>query len=174
MLLAVVAALALLIGGKLPSSFLPEEDQGYMFVNVQLPNAASLPRTDEYCKKVEAILAKTPGVRYYTTVLGFSLLSQAQTTYNALFFVTLKPWDERTRKPPNNTAPSGQQINKELAALPEAKAIAFPPPAIPGVGTAGGFTFILEDRAGQDPSFLTENLDAFMAAAGQAAGACPA
>ena len=70
------------------------------------------------------------------------------------------------RKPPNITPPSGP-INKELAALPEAKAIAFPPPAIPGVGTAGGFTFILEDRAGQDPSFLTENLDAFMAAAGK-------
>jgi HAE1 family hydrophobic/amphiphilic exporter-1 len=105
-LLAVVAALALFIGGRLPSSFLPEEDQGYMFVNVQLPNAASLPRTSEYCKKVEALLAKMPGVRYYTTVLGFSLLSQAQTTYNALFFVTLQPWDER------NTAPSGPRLTR--------------------------------------------------------------
>jgi HAE1 family hydrophobic/amphiphilic exporter-1 len=165
-LLAVVAALALFIGGRLPSSFLPEEDQGYMFVNVQLPNAASLPRTSEYCKKVEALLAKMPGVRYYTTVLGFSLLSQAQTTYNALFFVTLQPWDER-KKASEQYGAIRAKINKELAALPEAKAIAFPPPAIPGVGTAGGFTFILEDRAGLDPSFLTENLDAFMAAAGK-------
>jgi HAE1 family hydrophobic/amphiphilic exporter-1 len=165
-LLAVVAALALFIGGRLPSSFLPEEDQGYMFVNVQLPNAASLPRTSEYCKKVEALLAKMPGVRYYTTVLGFSLLSQAQTTYNALFFVTLQPWDER-KKASEHYGAIRAKINKELAALPEAKAIAFPPPAIPGVGTAGGFTFILEDRAGLDPSFLTENLDAFMAAAGK-------
>ena len=163
-LLAVVAALALLIGGKLPSSFLPEEDQGYIYINVQLPNAASLPRTSEYCKKVEAILAKTPGVKYYTTVLGFSLLSQAQTTYNALFFVTLKPWGER-KKADEQYGALRASLNKELAALPEAKAFAFPPPSIPGVGTAGGFTFILEDRAGLDPSFLTANLDAFMAAA---------
>ncbi len=163
-LLAVVAVLALLIGSRLPSSFLPEEDQGYIFVNVQLPDAASLPRTSEYCRKVEAVLAKMPGVKYYTTVLGFSLLSQAQTTYNALFFVTLQPWNERNQ-PSEKYAAIRARINKELEALPEAKAVAFPPPSIPGVGTAGGFTFILEDRAGLDPSFLTTNLDAFMAAA---------
>ncbi len=163
-LLAIVAALALLIGSRLPSSFLPEEDQGYMFVNVQLPNAASLPRTSEYCRRVEQVLANTPGVKYYTTVLGFSLLSQAQTTYNALFFVTLQPWNERN-KPSEKMAAIRAHINKELASMPEANAFSFPPPSIPGVGTAGGFTFILEDRAGLDPSFLTTNLNAFMAAA---------
>ena len=163
-LLAGVAALALLIGSKLPSSFLPEEDQGYVYINVQLPNAASLPRTSEYCKRVEEILAKTPGVKYYTTVLGFSLLSQAQTTYNALFFVTLQPWNER-KKASEQLGAIRAHINKELAAMPEANAFSFPPPSIPGVGTAGGFTFILEDRAGRDPSFLTANLDAYMAAA---------
>jgi HAE1 family hydrophobic/amphiphilic exporter-1 len=163
-LLAVVAALALLIGSKLPSSFLPEEDQGYVYINVQLPNAASLPRTSEYCRRVESVLAKTPGVKYYSTVLGFSLLSQAQTTYNALFFVTLKPWNER-KKPSEKIAAIRAHINKELAAMPEANAFSFPPPSIPGVGTAGGFTFILEDRAGLDPSFLSTNLDAYMAAA---------
>jgi HAE1 family hydrophobic/amphiphilic exporter-1 len=164
--LGAVAALAVFIGSKLPSSFLPEEDQGYMFINVQLPNAASLPRTSEFCRRVEQVLARTPGVRYYTTVLGFSLLSQAQTTYNALFFVNLKPWDER-RKAGEKMASIRAHINQELAAMPEANAFSFPPPAIPGVGTAGGFTFILEDRAGLDPSFLTTNLNAFMAAAGQ-------
>jgi HAE1 family hydrophobic/amphiphilic exporter-1 len=163
-LLGGVLVLAILAGRHLPSSFLPEEDQGYMYVNVQLPNAASMPRTDAFCKKVEGILGRIPGIQYYSTVLGFSLLSQAQTTYNALFFVTLKPWDQR--------AAAAQQIgairvriNDELAALPEGKAVSFPPPAIPGVGTAGGFTFILEDRVGKDPAFLTENLDKFMAAA---------
>src|SRR5208337_961513 len=95
LLLAGVALMAVWAGGHLPSSFLPEEDQGYIYINVQLPNAASMPRTDAYCKKVEAILSKIPSIKYYTTVLGFSLLSQAQTTYNALFFVTLKPWNER-------------------------------------------------------------------------------
>jgi HAE1 family hydrophobic/amphiphilic exporter-1 len=163
-LLAAAAALALLIGSRLPSSFLPEEDQGYVYINVQLPNAASLPRTSDYCKRVEKILAKTPGVKTYTTVLGFSLLSQAQTTYNALFFVNLQPWDER-KKASEQYAAIRAHINKELAAMPEANAFSFPPPSIPGVGTAGGFTFILEDRAGLDPSFLTTNLDAYMAAA---------
>jgi hydrophobic/amphiphilic exporter-1 (mainly G- bacteria), HAE1 family len=163
-LLAVVAALALLIGSKLPSSFLPEEDQGYMYVNVQLPNAASLPRTSEYCRRVEAVLAKTPGVKYYTTVLGFSLLSQAQTTYNALFFVGLQPWNERT-KPSEQYAAIRARIDKALGAMPEAKTVISPPPSIPGVGTVGGFTFILEDRAGRDQSFLSTNLDAYMAAA---------
>jgi HAE1 family hydrophobic/amphiphilic exporter-1 len=164
LLLAGVALAAVLLGRKLPSSFLPEEDQGYMYINVQLPNAASMPRTDAFCRKVEAILSKTPGIRYYSTVLGFSLVSQAQTTYNALFFVNLKPWDERTRKDEKAGA-IRERLNKELAALPEARALALPPPAIPGVGATGGFYFILEDRLGLDPSFLTTNLDRFMAAA---------
>jgi len=159
-----VLALALLIGRKLPSSFLPEEDQGYLYVNIQLPNAASMPRTDALCKKVEGILTKIPGIKYYSTVLGFSLLSQAQTTYNALFFVTLQPWNERTAANEQFTA-IRNRINQELGGLPEARAVCFPPPAIPGVGTAGGFTFILEDRVGKDPAFLTDNLAKFMDAA---------
>ncbi|MGA2175510.1 MAG: multidrug efflux RND transporter permease subunit [Verrucomicrobiota bacterium] len=163
-LLAGVALLAVLAGYKLPSSFLPEEDQGYMYINVQLPNAAAMPRTDAVCKKIETILKQIPGIKYYSTVLGFSLLSQAQTTYNALFFVTLQPWDKRTAAADQFDAIRAR-INDELAALPEARAFAFPPPAIPGVGTAGGFTFILEDRLGKDPAFLTENLGKFMEAA---------
>ncbi len=89
------------------------------------------------------------------------MLSQAQTTYNALFFVTLKPWDERTGKSEQADAIRAR-LNRELSSLPEARAAAFPPPAIPGVGTAGGFNFILEDRVGKDVNFLTENLDKFM------------
>jgi HAE1 family hydrophobic/amphiphilic exporter-1 len=160
-LLAGVAVGAVLVGHKLPSSFLPEEDQGYMFINVQLPNAASMPRTDAFCRRIEGVLAKIPGVKYYSTVLGFSILSQAQTTYNALFFVTLKPWDERSGKA-QQAAGIRARINQELARLPEGKAASFPPPAIPGVGTSGGFTFILEDRLGKDVNFLTENLNKFM------------
>ena len=163
-LLAGVTAAALVVGRQLPSSFLPEEDQGYTFVSVQLPNAASFQRTDAFCQQVEKILARDPAIKYYVTVLGFSILSQAQTTYNALFFVTLKPWDERTKKSEQYGA-FRSRLNRELEQLPEARAACFPPPAIPGVGTSGGFTFILEDRAGREPSFLTANLDAFMAAA---------
>ncbi len=163
-MLAAVAALALFIASKVPSSFLPEEDQGYIYINVQLPNASSLPRTSDFCKKIEDVLAKTPGVKYYTTVLGFSLLSQAQTTYNALFFVTLKPWDER-KGASEKLAAIRAHIDGALRAMPEGIAFSFPPPSIPGVGTAGGFTFILEDRIGKDPSFLSTNVTAFIAAA---------
>ncbi|HWD19097.1 MAG TPA: efflux RND transporter permease subunit, partial [Verrucomicrobiae bacterium] len=163
-LLAGVTVAAVLLGQHLPSSFLPEEDQGYAYINVQLPNAASFERTDAYCQKVEKILAQDSSIQYYTTVLGFSILSQAQTTYNALFFVTLKPWDER-KKASEQFSAIRTRLNHELDQLPEARSVSFSPPAIPGVGTSGGFTFILEDRAGHDPSFLTTNLDAFMTAA---------
>ena len=163
-LLAGVTAAAVLVGRRLPSSFLPEEDQGYAYINVQLPNAASFGRTDAFCRKVEAILARDPSIKYYSTVLGFSLLSQAQTTYNALFFVTLKPWDERAQ-PSEHYGAIRARLNRELEQLPEARAVCFPPPAIPGIGTSGGFTFILEDRAGHEPAFLTTNLNAFLAAA---------
>jgi hydrophobic/amphiphilic exporter-1 (mainly G- bacteria), HAE1 family len=156
---------AFLLGTRLPTSFLPEEDQGYIFINAQLPLAASLDRTDEFCKQVEEILRRTPGIQYFTTVIGFSLLSQVQSTYNAFFFVTLKPWDERTR-PEEQFGAIQANINQELSRLPAATAFTFPPPSIPGVGTSGGFTFVLEDRSGSsDASFLTHNLDAFMAAA---------
>jgi HAE1 family hydrophobic/amphiphilic exporter-1 len=164
-LLLVIAGVALALGAKLPSSFLPEEDQGYCYVNVQLPLAASLDRTDAVCKKVENILENTPGVKYYTTVMGFSSISGVQNTYSATFFVTLKPWDERT-KPDERYKNILAHVNDKLGRLSEASAVCFSPPAIPGIGAAGGFTFILEDRAGmQDPSFLTQNLNKFMAAA---------
>lgn len=165
LLLAATAVVALLLGKHLPSSFLPEEDQGYVYINAQLPLAASIDRTDEFCKEVEAVLQKTPGIKYYTSVIGFSLLSQVQSTYSAFFFVTLKPWSERT-KPEEQYAAIRTHLNRELGRLPEGTAFTFPPPAIPGVGTSGGFTFILEDRSGsEDPSFLSRNLDTFLAAA---------
>jgi HAE1 family hydrophobic/amphiphilic exporter-1 len=164
-MLATILIIALLLGARLPGAFLPVEDQGYAYVVAQLPYAASLERTDAVCKKIEDILKNTPGVKYYTTVEGFSLLSQVQATYNAFFFVTLQPWSKRTKSNEQIQAIS-THINSELAKLPEATASAFSPPSIPGVGTSGGFTFILEDRSGsQDPSFLTQNLDKFMDAA---------
>ncbi len=164
-MLGVIGVVAIFLGMRLPAAFLPEEDQGYAFVVAQLPYAASLDRTDAVCKKIEEILKDTPGVKYYTTVEGFSLLSQVQATYNAFFFVTLKPWGERTKADEQISGVTAH-INRELAKLPEAAAVAFSPPSIPGVGTSGGFTFILEDRSGkQDESFLSQNLDKFMAAA---------
>ena len=163
-LLGILAVGAGVFGSKLPSGFLPEEDQGYVFLALQLPDAASLERTDQACRKIEDFLSKTPGVQYTTSVIGFSLLSLAQNTYSAFFFVTFKPWSERT-KPEEQYQAIKTRISKQLAGLSEGIAFAFPPPAIPGVGTAGGFTFVLEDRAGKDVSFLSQNLKTFMDAA---------
>jgi HAE1 family hydrophobic/amphiphilic exporter-1 len=162
--LALFGAAAAMIGNKVPSSFLPDEDQGYMFLHLQLPNAASLERTDETCRKVEAILARTPGVKYTTTVVGFSLLSFVRTSYNGLFFITLKDWDDRKSRE-EQYQQILQHLNQELSKLPDGFALSFSPPAIPGVGTSGGFTFVLEDRSGNDVQFLADNLDKFIGAA---------
>jgi HAE1 family hydrophobic/amphiphilic exporter-1 len=163
-LLAVLAVGAGFFGSKLPSSFLPEEDQGYLFVALQLPDAASLERTDKVCREIEDFLSKTPGVKYTNSVIGFSLLSLVYDTYHAFFFVTFKPWGERT-KPEEQYDAIKARLNKYLASLSEGIAFAFPPPAIPGVGTSGGFTFVLEDRAGKDVKFLAQNMQTFLAAA---------
>jgi HAE1 family hydrophobic/amphiphilic exporter-1 len=163
-LLVVFGAAAGFFSTKIPSSFLPDEDQGYLYINLQLPNAASLQRTDAVARKIEDALAKTPGVQYTTSVIGFSLLSFVRTSYNGFFFVTLKPWDERKSRA-EQFQEIKQRINRELSQIPEAIAFSFSPPAIPGVGTSGGFTFALEDRAGRDVQFLASNLQTFLTAA---------
>ncbi|HTY18575.1 MAG TPA: multidrug efflux RND transporter permease subunit [Myxococcota bacterium] len=161
LLLGIFTVLAGLIGSRLPGGFLPDEDQGYLYLGVQLPNAASLQRTDAVCRQVEDLLAHTPGVQSYNTVVGFSLLSQVYNTYSAFFFVTFKPWSER-KKPEEQYPAIMRHINGELAKLPEAVAFAFPPPAIPGVGTSGGVTFMLEDKGGHDIAYLAENTRRFL------------
>jgi hydrophobic/amphiphilic exporter-1 (mainly G- bacteria), HAE1 family len=153
-------------GSKLPASFLPEEDQGYVYIALQLPDAASLERTDEVCKKIEDILSKTPGVQYTTSVIGFSLLSNVQATHNGFFFVTLDEWSKR-KKPEEQYEAIKARLNKELATISEGISFSFPPPAIPGIGASGGFTFVLEDRAGKDIEFLSKNLKIFLEAAGK-------
>ncbi len=163
-MLVVFGAGAAFFSNKVPSSFLPDEDQGYLYVNLQLPSAASLERTDHVAQKIENILAHTPGVQSTTSVLGFSLLSFTRTSYNAFFFVTLKPWDDRKSRQQQFQVIKAQ-LNRELSQLPEGIAFDFSPPAIPGVGTSGGFTFVLEDRAGKDVEFLSSNLNTFLAAA---------
>jgi HAE1 family hydrophobic/amphiphilic exporter-1 len=114
--------------------------------------------------KVEEVLAKTPGVQYTTSVIGFSLLSYVRTSYNAFFFVTLNPWEDRKTRAEQYQAIKAN-LNQQLRQLPEGTVFSFSPPAIPGVGTAGGVQFALEDRAGKDVKFLADNLNKFMAAA---------
>ncbi len=163
-LIALFTAGAGFFGSKIPSSFLPDEDQGYLYINLQLPNAASLQRTNEVARQVEDILAKTPGVQYTTSVVGFSLLSFVRTSYNGFIFVTLKPWDQRKTRDVQ-LQEIKQRINRSLSQIPEAIAFSFSPPSIPGVGTSGGFTFALEDRSGSDIQFLATNVQTFMNAA---------
>ena len=162
--LVLITGAALLIGGRLAPAFLPTEDQGYMFVALQLPDASSLQRTGEAARDVEQTLLKTPGVESVTSVIGFSLLSVSQNTYSAFFFVNLKPWDERKAKSEQLNAILGN-VGYGLSKVKAGVAFSFPPPAIPGVGTSGGVTMVLEDRSGADPSFLTANVNKFIAAA---------
>ena len=162
LILMIFAALDGILGKRLPTSFLPEEDYGFLFLNIQLPPAASLERTDQVSRKVEKILSETDGVQYNTAINGFSLLNRVSASYNGFFFVTLKPWSERK----STALEILKSVNGRLAAeVPEAIAFAFSPPAIPGLGNAGGFSFWLQDRSGGSVDFLDQNLQKFLAAA---------
>ena len=162
--LAVCGILAGFFGARLPSSFLPDEDQGYMYMNLQLPSASSLQRTEATAHEIEELLARTPGVESTTSVVGFSLLSLTRSSYSAFFFVTLKEWKDRQKREEQYQF-IRQSVNRKLAGLPQGIAFSFSPPAIPGVGTSGGFNFVLEDRSGKDVEFLADNLDKFLSAA---------
>jgi HAE1 family hydrophobic/amphiphilic exporter-1 len=162
--LGVVALAVGIFGKKLPTGFLPEEDQGYLYANIQLPYAASLDRTIEVCDQIERLVLATPGVESCTTVAGFSLLSFSRNTYSASLWIALKDWDKRTKKTESYEAIKAS-LSKKVSQIPGAIAFTFPPPAIQGVGTAGGFNFVLEDRAGKDISYLAANVSKFMEAA---------
>lgn len=165
-LLVTLTIMAGSLGKSVPTGFLPDEDQGYLYGALQLPNAASFQRTSTVAKEVEQVIQNTAGVQYVSSVVGYNMLSQANTTYNAFFFITLKDWEER-KLPEDHYAAIKKHINKELSKISSGIAMVFPPPAIPGVGTSGGVSFILEDRAGRDVAFLAENVQKFMKAASE-------
>jgi len=151
-------------GSKTPGGFLPDEDQGYMYGGLQLPNASSLQRTSDASKLVEKIMLDTPGVENVSTVIGYSMLSGVNTTYSSFFFVSFKNWEER-KTPEESYNGIKRHLMGALSKVTSGIAFAFPPPAIPGVGTSGGFTFVLEDRSGSPIEFLAKNADVFMAEA---------
>src|SRR5260221_638652 len=164
-ILAVFAVLAGGIGRRLPSGFIADEDQGFLIMNVQLPDAASLQRTGEVTRRIEDLLKNYKGVKHVVTINGFSLLTRTAASYTAFLFVTLEPWHERTGAALTSSAIL-TGINRELRArVPEAIAFAFAPPAIPGIGNAGGFSFWLQDRSGGSVEFLADNLQKFLDAA---------
>jgi len=159
-----IAFLTGIFGKMVPTGFLPEEDQGYIFAGIQLPDAASLQRTREITEEAEKLIMSTPGVKYCTSVIGYSMLSQVANTYSAFFFVTLEDWAIR-KDPAVQYDTIKQSLSKKLAGLSGAIGFAFSPPAIPGIGTSGGVTFMLEDRAGKDLDFLAANVNKFVEAA---------
>jgi len=164
---ALAAIIVLMSGlfGMVPGGFVPEEDQGYFLVNVQLPDAASLERTDVITAQVEDILNHTEGVDSVTAVAGFSLLTGTLSPNNAFFFVSLKHWSERSEHG-LHVNELIHKINGQLAvSIPGAIAFAFGPPAIPGLGTGSGFSMMLQDRSGSTPSYLAGQADAFVEAA---------
>jgi len=162
--LAGFAVASLFFIKAVPTSFLPDEDQGYMYIQMQLPEASSFQSTSEAARAVEDILKTTPGVKYCSTAVGFSLLSLTRSTYNVFFYVTLEPWEKRTRLEDEYQVIKAK-LNLKLLALPQGTVFAFSPPAVQGVGTSGGFQFVLEDRSGRESEFLVNNLNKFLDAA---------
>lgn len=154
-----------LCGRALPSGFIPEEDQGYILANMQLPDASSLERTGKASRTVEEIIMDTPGVESVTTIDGFSLLTSSYSSNNTFFFIWLKPWEDR---PGRALSSFGiiQRLNKRLMEqFQTGMAMAFGPPAIPGLGNGSGFSMMLQDRGGNKPEFLEQQARAFIQAA---------
>lgn len=159
-LITVVAAGFL--GSQVPGGFLPEEDQGFIYVNLQLPNAASMQRTDVVMKKIEEIVMAQPETEYATALSGFSLLAGSFIPNTGFMFITLKDWDEREA----TAKEVMQRLNMIFAKeIQEAQAFSFGPPAIPGLGNGSGFSIMIQDKKGQDPTYLAQNTYAFIKAA---------
>ncbi len=161
-LLAIVLLAVTLLGKKIPMGFIPEEDQGYVLVNISLPPASSLQRTDEISKQVDQLLSKEESILSYTTINGFSMLTGSYQTNSAFVFISLKPWEERSETAKQII----EKLNKKLSTqITTATAFAFGPPAIQGLGASAGFSLILQDRGGNSPQYLYKQTQAFIAAA---------
>jgi HAE1 family hydrophobic/amphiphilic exporter-1 len=161
----IILVFTLILFKGVPGGFIPEEDNGYFLINVQLPDASSLQRTDLVCKKIENILAKTESIDNYTTVAGYSLVTSVASSNIATFFVAMKPWEERTETK-DRSFETIEKLNKVIAAeVPEAFVYVFGPPAIQGLGTGAGFTFMLQDKSGNSPKELGAMVAQFIAEA---------
>jgi HAE1 family hydrophobic/amphiphilic exporter-1 len=167
----VVLLLVLLIFGayimllKKPTGFIPMEDEGRMYVTFELPEASSSTRTQEVMKKLRDILGEFKGMNHYTSVAGLNVVTGASKPNSGTIFCMLKPWDERTDKSEQLFAMVAQ-LQARFSAIREANVLVIPPPAIPGLGATGGFTFELQQRESNDDiKTFEKNVRAFMAAA---------
>ena len=159
--LIVVSVLMVFIMKALPTGFIPSEDQGYFFINASSPKAASLAVTDKVMQQVEGILAKTEGIKYYLIVPGYSILDGSVNTTNAMAFINLLPWDERSKTADEIIA----EVQAKMKLIPGGISMAFNPPPIPGLGKTGGLEFQLEDKTGSGSAKLAEVTAAFVAEA---------
>lgn len=162
--MAFFVAVVAVIGYKLPSAFIPDEDQGFVLLGIQLPTASSLQRTDLISKKVENVIKSIDGIKGESTIVGLNLLSGVNNSYGAFFFITLNEWKQRADKV-LKAEHIIMRINKELSSIPDALAFAFSPPAIPGVGASGGISMVIQDRGGHDADYLAQNVNKFISAA---------
>jgi HAE1 family hydrophobic/amphiphilic exporter-1 len=160
---AVIVVAAAAGYGALPSGFLPDEDQGYFFVNAQLPEGAALPRTARVQEEIREILEETPGVADLVQVGGFNIVAATSATNAGMTVVVLEPWSER---PPLRAILGGAQAR--FAAIQQANVFSFNPPAIRGLGRTGGFDFRLQDTGGGTPSDLAAALRALVLSANEA------
>ncbi len=162
--IVILTASIVVIGKFVPGGFVPEEDQGYLYVSMNLPGAASLQRSDAVMAKVESIIKQFEEIEYVSTVSGYNLLSASMSTNWGMGFLTLRDWKERDV--------TALELAKKLNAafymnIPEAQVFAFGPPAIPGLGTGGGFTMMLQDKGGNTIDYLSDQTIKFIAAANE-------
>ncbi|MEN8760574.1 MAG: efflux RND transporter permease subunit [Desulfobacterales bacterium] len=150
------------LGKLVPGGFMPSEDMGYLMVNIQLPDAASMQRTDVITKKAEKIIEVHQEVEYITAVAGFSLLSNSMSSNAGFIFVALKDWSLREKTANEVVAALNRQF---FLGVNEAQVFAFAPPPIPGLGSGSGFTINIQDRAGNPPEYLAEQTAGFIKAA---------
>jgi multidrug efflux pump len=155
----------------IPTSFVPMEDQGYVMAAVLMPDAASLDRTSEVVDRADAAFAATPGVADRSAISGFSLLDNGFKTNAGTLFVTLKPFEERYSSPKHARAENARAVlmgvAKQTRSILQGLVVPIAPPAIPGIGTTGGFEFWIQDVAAGPPSRLEEVTRQFIAQAGQ-------
>jgi hydrophobic/amphiphilic exporter-1 (mainly G- bacteria), HAE1 family len=147
LLLVVVLGGIYALGKHVPGGFIPDEDKGYLFVAVQLPEGASLQRSDEILKQVENIVTTTHGVRSGLGLAGFNILNSLNFPNSAMMFVGLEDWEER-KDPALHSSAIAREWNKKFAAIAGARIMAFGPPPLPGYGNVSGFTMQLQDRSG--------------------------
>lgn len=148
-----------------PTGFVPAEDQGFLFVDVQLPDAAASGRTQDVMHKLGDIVKNEPAATDFIAVSGFSLLGGAGSN-NALGIVVLKDWEERT-SPELGLRAVLTRLMGQFWAMPDAQIMAFNPPSIPGLGTSAGFEFRLQDSEGREPAELAQVLNGLIYEANQ-------